>query len=156
MSFNNSNQHNPFILLEAAASIIHQGSDGATESNNPEPETEQAKKKSKLVPTDREQDIVEFKKAVIEGDVKTVDRLLNVRHLHPGVCNNTGIILAAKHGRLNICKRLMEDSRTNPTDQKNYAIRMAVKNGHHEILKLMLEHSKSDPSADNNYPIPEK
>jgi ankyrin repeat protein len=151
-----SNQQNPLMLLEAAASMIDQErSDRATESKNPELELELEPeiKKPKLIPTDREQDINAFKTAAIEGDLQTLDRLLTVKHIHPGVCNNIGVIEAARNGQFHICKRLLEDSRTNPTDQRNYAIRMAVRNGHTDILRLFLEHSKADPSADNNYPI---
>ena len=144
-------EENPLMLLQAAASLMDTESIDLEKNLGPVP----AKKKLKSSDPEssRDHDINEFKEAAANGDLETVNKLLNVKHIHPGVCNNAAVILAAKNGHYHICKRLLEDCRTNPTDQRNYAIRMAVRNGHVEILKLFLDHSKADPSADNNYSI---
>ena len=147
-------EENPLMLLQAAASLMDPESIG--ESNlekNLDPVPAKKKLKSSDLESSREHDINEFKEAAAKGDLETVNKLLNVKHIHPGVCNNIVLMLAAKNGHYHICKRLLEDCRTNPTDQKNYAIRMAVRNGHLEILKLFLDHSKADPSADCDYSI---
>lgn len=143
-----NDEDNPLMLLQAAASLVDQQEETKTPSSSLE-----SRKKVKLAEECRQQQMVQFREAAIKGDLETIDRLLTVNHLHPGVSNNIAVIEAAKNGHLHLCERLLQDPRTNPTDQRNHAIRMAVRNGHTKILKLFLEHSKADPSADNNYAI---
>jgi hypothetical protein len=75
---------------------------------------------------------------------------------NPSLGYGAAIINAAKHGRTEAVRLLLEDDRVNPADDGSISINVAAKNGRIEVVKLLLEDPRVDPTnGDRNFTIKE-
>jgi hypothetical protein len=91
--------------------------------------------------------------AAIVGDLQTIDSLIRIFYVHPGIKNNITLIEASRCGHFNVVDYLMDNPRVNPSDQRHYAMKMAVQHGHLQVLQRLLQSPKVDPSFDQNYAL---
>jgi len=95
----------------------------------------------------------QFLNAVYNGDVETVEILLQEQSVNPATQHNEALRFAAENGHTEVVKVLLQDSRVDPTANNNAAIRKAAENGLTEIVRVLLQDSRVDPSADDNAAI---
>ncbi len=97
---------------------------------------------------DQEREIPPLVNACSEGDLRLVNQLIE-EGVDPSMENNRCIILAAKHGHLDVIERLVEDERVDPFDQANYAFIEACFEDHLIVVEYLLSIG-ADPSAQEN------
>jgi ankyrin repeat protein len=91
--------------------------------------------------------------AVSRTDNKELVKKILKSGVDPSANYNEAIGLAAEHGRTEIVRLLLGDSRVNPGAQENWAIQVAAAHGHTEIVKLLLGDPRVDAGADDNFAI---
>lgn len=87
------------------------------------------------------------------GDLSSVDLILQKNLVDPSAYNNWAIITTSFKWRLNILERLLQDERVDPSVMDNRLIQSASCYGHYEYVKLLLQDYRVDPSANNSYAI---
>jgi hypothetical protein len=65
----------------------------------------------------------------------------------------TVIKTASEHGRVEVVKLLLQDSRVDPSAGHNYSIKAAAEFGYVKVVRELLKSPKVDPTVENNYPI---
>ena len=78
---------------------------------------------------------------------------LSMNVADPSDERNRSIRDAARNGRSEIVKLLLQDLRVNPGDYNNVAIQNAAANGHYHVVKLLLSDVEVDPKVDDNYAL---
>lgn len=92
-------------------------------------------------------------KAIIHGDLPTVNQLIETNLVDPSASENVAFQWACLYGRLPIVQRLREDDRVDPSADKNLAFRYAAKNGHLSVVNFLLNIKTVDPSDNDNEAI---
>ena len=88
------------------------------------------------------------------GEVELVRTLLRHPGVDPGVGNNRAMKRAARAGRVEVVRLLLQDDRAHPAEEgDNYAIELAAHYGHTEVVELLLGDPRVDPCGNNNYCI---
>lgn len=103
----------------------------------------------------------DFLIAIMQGDIDSVNRALEVRESWGGMYvhdnNNLAFIEAAARGHLEIMNRLLEleTVRKRVTAWENQALGFAAKNGHLHVVNRLLEIDavRAYVTADNNYAL---
>ena len=82
----------------------------------------------------------EFNEAVMKGDIRIVNFLINDPDVDPSVGRSKLLRYASQKGYNDIVNVLLKDSRVNPSLYRNYALRESLKNDNLCAVKTMLQH----------------
>lgn len=94
----------------------------------------------------------QFLKAAENGDLKTVDEMLNQNLVNQEIISAYAFHWACRNGHIEVVRRLMADSRFRPTtNDMFYSFLFACKNGHIKVVQHILD--DVDPTTNDNYSI---
>ena len=95
----------------------------------------------------------EFREAIENNDIKTIQLLLKDKNVEPNFFDNYAICYASKKGYFKVVKLLLNEPSVCPAGDNNYSIRYASKNGHINLVKLLLKDERVNPAAGFNFAI---
>lgn len=93
-----------------------------------------------------------FLKAAENGDLKTVDKLLNKNRVSQDIISLYAFHWACRNGHIEVVKRLMADPLFSPERKSTFdSFLFACRNGHIKVVQHLL--NDVDPTTDNNLAI---
>jgi hypothetical protein len=107
----------------------------------------------------------EFAKACYDGDLATVDRLIDHISVDPTAVSRRQdekfkhyrsrslLAWACVGGHLSVVQRLLQDARVDPAAHDSRAIRYASQGGSVDVVKVLLQDARVDPAALDNQAI---
>lgn len=96
-----------------------------------------------------------FIDACIDGNVKTIEHLLN-RKADPSFWNNFSLKTACMKGKITVAQLLISQKTVNPSLEHNYLLRWACMKGKMDLVSLLLSlpiERGIDPSTQRNLPL---
>ncbi|KAJ3294302.1 hypothetical protein HDU79_011175 [Rhizoclosmatium sp. JEL0117] len=87
------------------------------------------------------------------GEIRIVEKLLNIPAVDPSANRGYAIKLSSRHGHTDVVQKLLADPRVDPSVNMDEALRNSAANGHAGVVRLLLADSRVNPGIINNLPI---